>query len=281
MGMTNGLKMTVIRTNDDNQSACCVLLSEASWLERYRDYANDPTSLLSESELHYFSFFKSERRKQSYLMGRLCAKQACLNLVSIEKDCLFSSIEIKKGVFNFPVVVHPLLPNIQVSISHVNGSACAIAFSERHPMSIDVELLDDKRCRTMEKKLEDGELDCRESFFSADHHRVSRYIKTRAEFNSYFNLVNWTAKESLSKVLRTGLMCPTHLYEVTSCKVLLKEDFIEIYDAFDLEERGFVFVSLFKHFSQYKVISFLDIKLGQVISICLPRQSKLKKALSD
>ncbi|MBT5954685.1 hypothetical protein HOG98_08190 [bacterium] len=275
--MAKVTELSIVRDKRVYDDVCLVTLSESSWIELYEEYAREPSKLLSRSELTSFSSFKSKRRKQSYLMGRLCAKTACVSLAFNEDDILLSSIEILKGVFEFPVVSHPQLSNIQVSISHVNGFACAIAYSERHPMSIDIECLDEKRCRTMGKKLEEDEIDCQESFCSVNKKRLSNFINTPTDLNSYFNLINWTAKESVSKVLRTGLMCPTRFYEVKACDFLPRESFKDIYDVFGLKEGTFVCVSMFKHFSQYKVISFLDTKLGNVISICLPKKTKLKK----
>ena len=66
----------------------------------------------------------------------------------------------------------------------------------------------------------------------------------------------WTIKESLSKVLKCGLMTPLHVLEIAEidCKRPIR-------------------VSTFKNFAQYKVLSVV---MGDVaLSICLPKRTEL------
>lgn len=68
--------------------------------------------------------------------------------------------------------------------------------------------------------------------------------------------VLWTIKESLSKVLRTGLMSPFDIYAIDRIT----------------EEDGMI-VSTFRNFAQYRCLSF---SIGEVaLSLTLPKRTRV------
>jgi phosphopantetheinyl transferase (holo-ACP synthase) len=69
-------------------------------------------------------------------------------------------------------------------------------------------------------------------------------------------IVLWTAKEALSKVLKTGMMTPFYVYEIN--KITAKNKYV---------------ISDFKNFAQYKGISF---NLGSyVCTIVYPKSTEI------
>ena len=80
--------------------------------------------LLHPEERAYFETLKFDRRKTSYLLGRMAAKHAVAELMG-EAD--LRSIWIDTGVFRFPVVKYAGGQNIQVSISHCGTLGVALA----------------------------------------------------------------------------------------------------------------------------------------------------------
>ena len=97
---------------------------------------DDLVSILHPSELVRYDDMQFEKLKKSYLIGRFAAKLA-LGALFNEKD--LSRFNIRNGIFNRPVVSYREAENVQVSISHSNKLGAALAFSELHPMAIDIE----------------------------------------------------------------------------------------------------------------------------------------------
>lgn len=198
----------------------------------------DSLYLLHETERAYFNLLKTDMRRTSYLLGRLAAKTAIAQLMgnNVMDRALFY---IDFGVFNFPVVKSLPLPGMQVSISHCGHTGMALAFPEEHPLGIDIEKTDPEKMAVLE------------GFITAkDRQQLQGYGLTG--ITGYTLL--WTVKESLSKVIRTGLTMDPGIMEVKS-----------------LEKTGILYTSTFSHWPQYKSISFF---CGEyVCSITLARHT--------
>jgi phosphopantetheinyl transferase (holo-ACP synthase) len=188
------------------------------------------------------------KRRESYLMGRYAAKQAIYNrfLTNIERYSL-SDICIGEGIFHFPVVSFPHYQNLQVCISHNDCYAAALAFSEHHPMGIDIEKLNGESLSS------DKTESIRSLLTVTERERLVQYSTSNLELL----LLYWTAKEALSKVLKTGLMTGFSLYEIDQ-----------------IERESNVWKSRFKNFPQYKALTF-RVEKDAVCSIVLPRKSSL------
>ncbi|NRR21133.1 4'-phosphopantetheinyl transferase superfamily protein [Brevibacillus sp. MS2.2] len=197
---------------------------------------------LHPKEFEYYFHLEFERRVKSYLTGRYVAKRAVSVLTgedSLERIC------IEQGIFHHPVVNLPNTTNVQVSITHCDDLAAAIAFSEELPMGIDVERISVDRNKVLETQMtvKEGNL------FSCLPYS---YETTLTLF--------WTVKEALSKILKTGLTTSFHIYEISQ-----------------VEAKNGVVYSLFENFPQYRTASFI---LGDyVCSITYPKKTEWNVAV--
>lgn len=185
-----------------------------------------------------YSSFKSDVRQLSFALGRFCAKKAIGYTNNIHQ---LSEIHIDSGIFNQPIIKEPNLPNIRVSIAHDGLSAVAISYPEEHPMGVDIESIDDEKSEAVEEQLTDFE---------------RKLIKKLSTDTKTLNMIFWTAKESLSKVLKTGLMVPLSIFELDNIELL-----------------GSFYRGTFTNFYQYQFYSCIH--HNKVISILLPRKTRL------
>ncbi len=195
---------------------------------------------LHQEELKRYNSYTSDIRKQSYLLGRYCAKKA------LQKHCnisIPSSIWIEPGVFNQPVIKAPFIGEIKVSISHSGKAAIAAAYNESHPMSVDIEQIDTSN---------------RESIYSQLTDREKSIIQLSGEGNTDIFLTSlWTSKECLGKVLTTGLTCGLKLFEID--KILINEEKI--------------IECTFNNFIQYKTSSI--VYKDKLITILIPKRTTI------
>jgi 4'-phosphopantetheinyl transferase EntD len=193
--------------------------------------------ILHPEEHDYYESLRFNRRKNSYLLGRVSAKNAVLELLT--KEPVIQSVSIQFGVFQFPVVKYIENENIQVSISHCDNYGVAFAFPEEHPMGIDIEKINKDKLKTLKSAISYNEFD---------------KIATSSLSVLIGSTLIWTIKESLSKALKTGLTVDFKILEIES-----------------LEKVGPVYVSTFIYFSQYKAISK---KIGNYLcSVVLPKKT--------
>lgn len=191
-------------------------------------------------EKTYYSTLTHQKRQYSYLLGRYCAKQA----VAAYKNfpVLFPEIHIQHGLFQQPILSHPTLSNIQVSISHTEMVGAAIAFSEIHPMAIDIEILSPSKVETIKTQMTDAE---------------KRFPPVFSGSETELMTVLWTAKEALSKVLKCGLTIAFELLEISK-----------------ITQEGNFILSEFENFHQYKALSFS--LSHSICTIVYPKQVQLQ-----
>jgi 4'-phosphopantetheinyl transferase len=190
---------------------------------------------LSPQEHKQYSNFPSQERKNSFLLGRYCAKNALSNFCNIEK---LSNIHISNGVFGNPIINHKDIQNVQISISHSNNIAAAIAFEESHPTAIDLEIIDKAKSKDIQSQL--------------TSHEISLALG-----------IAWTAKESLSKILKTGFTLPLHILEINSIT----------------SNSNQTFTSTYANFTQYKTISYLQENI--IYSITFPKNSNIEMKIEQ
>ncbi|MCH2224494.1 MAG: 4'-phosphopantetheinyl transferase superfamily protein [Crocinitomicaceae bacterium] len=192
-------------------------------------------ALLSPEEIGERNGFKYARRRKSFVLGRASAKLA---IEQISGETPPSVITIDKGVFGFPIV-KGISERISVSISHCESIGISIAYPDEHPVSVDIEKIDEERVALIEQYMTSEEMDLSTKYCSSE---IGAFLM-------------WTAKESLSKILKTGL---TLDFNVMSIK--------------EIEEvsRG-VYVSTFTNFPQYKSVTFQTKKM--VFSMVSPEKS--------
>jgi 4'-phosphopantetheinyl transferase len=194
--------------------------------------------LLNHNERVFFDSLQFDRRKTSYLLGRISSKNALMNFTGIT---IPESIWLDFGVFQFPIVRCREIHNVQVSLSHCNNIGVCIAFPESHPMGIDIEEVLIDKLSALEKQITESE----------------RGILINAAIGHLESCtLIWTVKESLSKILKTGMMIDYGLLELDTLKM----------------ENG-VWISTFTNFRQYRGFSCL---FGNyVISWVLPRNTQV------
>jgi phosphopantetheinyl transferase len=187
---------------------------------------------------------KYPRRRNTYLMGRIAAKQALCALLPHTEP---TRLNVKAGVFGQPVVTGTAGENLQVSITHIEQWGGGLAFHEDHPMGIDIENPDAidvdvvaSQCTTQEKNL----------------------LRSMKAAPGEACAIVWTMKESLSKVLRSGLTSPLDTYEIHS-----------------LEEKDGHVIGKFTRFAQYQSVSFSN--LGLWISVTLPKRTRWDTSLGS
>ena len=193
------------------------------------------------NEKKYFADILNKKRQYSYLLGRYCAKSAA-EISGNTNDPI--SIDIQPGVFSQPIIYSssPAVKNLQISISHTKLMGAALVFPEAHPMGIDLELMD------TERETEIGYLTTTEE---------KKLVKCFSDNAIFWHTVLWSAKEALSKALRSGLMVTPSILEASS--IIIEDGVVKTY---------------FKHFAQYRALSFpID---NHVCSIALPHKTNLK-----
>ncbi len=232
MSQTYINELNLIRPEENYKAVLCFCYFPAP------GYYHEAVKLLHPRERAYYDTLNFEKRKKTFLLGRYSVKQAVGALVG---EGNLQMILVRQGVFNQPVTLNVRDQLVNVSITHCDDIGAAVAFPEAHPMGIDVEKVDAKKNDVFETQITN---------------REKELIRTiQHSYDSMLTLL-WTAKESLSKVLKTGMTTPFNIYEV--CKI---------------EERDNCLISHFKNFAQYKTVS---INVNQyVCSLTYPQKTDL------
>lgn len=196
----------------------------------------DGDALLHPSELARMHGFSSPVRRNGFRLGRIAAKRALSAWLS-PAQC--ASTLIGSGAFGQPVLSAPF----DVSLSHSESTAVAVASPSGFPMGIDIEFLSDEpsRIRALEGQMTEGE-----------------QTLGKLHFPSRSALLHglWSAKEALSKVLRTGLGTPFSVLEIS-----------------EISSHEGIRLLNFRHFFPYSVVQITG--PDKVISLCFPSQGKV------
>ena len=203
-------------------------------------------AFLDDSEHAQASAFQFPRRRKAFLLGRLAAKLALAPFLS-ETDR--TKIRLTRGVFGQPLVEYPLLHHAEITLSHTESFAVALAFPRAHPMGIDLETIDPGRAETIKSELK---------FSPAE----KQWLHSSAVEPSSAYVMLWTIREALGKALRTGLTCPPELLAAGSLTHLAPA----------------CWESHSKNFAQYKCLSWLH--ENQAFSIALPKATEMSLARS-
>ncbi|HVU24781.1 MAG TPA: 4'-phosphopantetheinyl transferase superfamily protein [Opitutus sp.] len=194
---------------------------------------------LHPEERAVFAGFKVDRRRMSYLLGRVAAKTAlgaCVGRGFDPTQCL-----VAPGVFSQPMVRYSAAPGLDISISHSDRVACALAFPGEHPMAVDLEEVDAARTKVMLTQIRPAE---------------DELARARCPSVDVAATVLWTAKEALSKALRCGMTCPYELLEVAA-----------------VEARDDVLTGTFRNFGQYKFEA--RVRGSSVLTVVLPKKTAM------
>lgn len=203
----------------------------------------NPGVFLHSRECAEYANYPFERRQRTYLLGRVAGKRAAGDMLGTDD---YSNLEIRRGAFTQPVLVHNSEPPTAVSIAHVDDMAVALAFPQLHPMGIDIETIDDEREAALRSQMTPAEIK-----------RVQSAISGVAGLS-----LLWSMKEALSKALRTGLTVPFSLLEVT--------------DIEPNELNGYT--ARFTNFGQYRAHAWLTSQV--TVAIVLPKHTTLQTSLA-
>ena len=226
--------LTLHRSDLQLEAKLVVALGDNAW--SLMDLSGE---IFGKAEAVYLSTLRFERRQKSYVLGRYAAKIALGNAL-VESD--LRTIEIERGVFEQPVVRYSRDDKWDVTISHTEFLAVALAYPRGHPMGIDIERIDAAGAETASSQLSEQEAGWIEG-------------QPANKLETIFAL--WTAKEALSKALRTGLTSP-----------------IEIYNLAEFSRIGSgIWEGLFLSFAQYKARVWIG--SSSVLAIVLPKQSTI------
>ena len=146
--------------------------------------------LLNMNELHKYKSFGSEKRKYHYIMGRIAAKNAFMQLtMQLTKEQNPQEICITNTQEGYPVIESDM--DYTVSISHSGNYAAAIVFRKntsffRNDMScgIDLEYINSEKIRALKK-------------ISLQNEPIEHNVNSLT--------IAWCLKESLGKALLCGL----------------------------------------------------------------------------
>jgi phosphopantetheinyl transferase len=194
------------------------------------------TDCLAIAEHKRYDSFVSPSRKISFVNGRLSAKLALAAFVPTPR---LSDIDIYNGIMGQPLIRHADYHGFQVSISHTADTGLSLASPEGHPMAVDIERIRPSAEKAIVSQLTAAEV----------------ALVTHLAMPAGYSLL-WSVRESLSKILKTGLMASASFYEIKDIRSLSEG----------------VFEMSFVHLFQYKAVSFvLD---THVFSVCMPRKSQ-------
>lgn len=232
----------VLRCSNQGNASLSAVLAWAD-VKTYPSLAAASPTFLHPHEQTYFLGLPALRRKTSYLIGRYVAKQALAELLNAVDA---RAIHIMAGVFQQPVVHYPTPEAVDVSISHCDRLAVAVAFPAIHPMAVDVELIAPQRSDVMAAVMLVDELE--------------RALPVAGSRDAACTLL-WAAKEALSKTLRCGMTCPFELFAISQ-----------------IDASREPITGLFRNFAQYRFHAW--IKSGFVLVLVAPRNSTLETDLT-
>lgn len=186
--------------------------------------------ILHPLERDYFDQVSSDRRRLSFLLGRHAAKQALAVAEPITRAAIIP------GAMGQPVLNEG--GSTEISISHDDQLACAVAAPTVTPIAVDLERAACNRAEIMRAQMS----------------RREQGVGDRLGVDTKFwGTAFWTAKEALAKLLRCGHGCRFEVLEVAA-----------------MEISGASFDGRYRHFPQYRFVGWTPLP-GYVVALALPR----------
>jgi phosphopantetheinyl transferase len=186
-------------------------------------------SSLSKGEEEVLKNFKVNSRQNEFIAGRILAKN---NVLLIKEKFKPTEINIISGVWGFPIFDTTGINRMWVSIAHSREYAASL-LSEvgTHPIGVDIEEIRPENDATL-------------AFF------LKKYKKSLSLEEKH---IYWTAKEAVSKALRTGFTISETLFEIS-----------------EITLHNSIYIIAFKHLPRLQVLTW--IKNNIVISIAYPKE---------
>ena len=159
--------------------------------------------LLAKQEKEELLQKKTEKSIFRSKIGFICTKMALKEFFSLNPNEL-RQVVLLKGVFGQPILTSDfsLTSTLGISLSYTRSTIGILLFDQRHPMGLDIE----------EKTVEDAPFLV--DFLTVDELELIQMNKEVLTKEMFFS-----AKESLSKILKTGLTSPLFIYEISDFKI--------------------------------------------------------------
>ena len=223
-----------LRHNDGETPVCFAAVDAAPTLD-----------FLSADEKEKLDGFQFTGKRQSFLLGRLAAKRALGSLLE-EPD--LRKIEIRTGIYGQPLVGHPRAGSAEVTVSHSQGLAVALAYHPAYPLGIDLETVAAVSAATVI-----GELGASPAEFT--------WLATGGVDEATACCILWTAREALGKALRIGLNSPLGILALSDIR----------------SDGAGIWVGRYLNFPRCQCLS--QVKDGRVLTLALPSESTLSGPL--
>lgn len=163
-------------------------------------FKND-ISIFHPKELIYFETLKFEKRKQDYYAGRLAAKLAVRK--SCETFLKLDQIEIASGPLRQPLVKCKRADLAsEVTLSHSEGLAAALASPTGIPFGLDVEKLSHEKVNLLKEEFREIKIPDFQISNGPDK-----------------EIIAWSLIESVSKAVKLGFSVPIETYEISSLRL--------------------------------------------------------------
>ncbi len=188
---------------------------------------------MTEAEYQQLLKLRTSDAKNSFCFGKISAKMAISKL----NHHPVNEISIDHGIFGFPLI-YPHLKGYHISIAHTANSGIAICYNEKYLIGIDLEKVELTNDQTILTSLTDKEIKMKFSMDLPD---------------TLFYHILWSAREALSKAIRTGYLISLPLLEVKSISTISNYHKIE-----------------FEHFNMFVGI-VLQVS-DQVIALVIPQK---------
>lgn len=130
----------LVRENSVHSAGYSIIKQELSDLYGYLNF-------LHLDEITYLNSLKFDKRKSSYLLGRISAKSALSKIIPAKTS--INSFKVGFGVFQFPIIEYLPYSGLQVSITHCDAIGISMAYPEAHPIGVDIEKINPEKADSM------------------------------------------------------------------------------------------------------------------------------------
>ena len=248
-----------LRRGTDVRRAVFAVIDDTALLP----FSAAPELMLSAAELAQYAHLRFAQKRQAFMLGRLAAKIA---LGAMLEESVWPNISIRAGVFGQPLLTHPRALGVDVTVSHSNGMAVAVAFPADWPVGIDLETIASDALTTVLAALDASPQE--QAWLAAEP--ISRpggweRSEDGARPEGWGALAScgllWTAREALGKALKTGLNSPLGVLSLCDFKPT------------DADSSAKSWTGGYANFPQFR---WLAQAFGaRILTLCLPREIEM------
>lgn len=197
-------KMEVHHLNFTEEKSHKVILVNA-FISQYQDIQMSP---FNQNEISILNGYSIDKKRNEFILGRYSMKTAISHFSNTMNK---HDVEVEYGILNYPIIKDNVL-GIEVGLTHCNSRAIAMAYSNRIMLGIDIEQVDENRIDLLDK--------------IALPQEKELYHGVALEYDAFLTLL-WTAKEALSKAIKTGFTCDMDIFQIRSIKYIQNAYLVE------------------------------------------------------